>query len=169
MTAKITIVGLGPGGKGMLTQEAREALAAAREVRVRTARHPAVAELPELPWKPMDSFYEQEEDFSAVYRAIAGEVLRLARRPEGVCYAVPGSPRVGESTVAQILELAKKDGLSVRIVEGLSFIEPTLAALGFDALDGLAVSDAIDLASRRHPPFPPSAHALVARWRPSSS
>jgi tetrapyrrole methylase family protein/MazG family protein len=163
MTAAITIVGLGPGGAGMLTVEAREALSAAREVWVRTARHPIVDELPEIAWKPMDSFYEQEDDFSEVYKAIAAEVLRLAERPEGVCYAVPGSPRVGESTVPQILAGAEKRGLAVRMVEGLSFIEPILGALGVDALEGLYVSDAVELAARHHPPFPPSAHALIAQ------
>ncbi len=163
MKAAITIVGLGPGGAGMLTREAHEALSAAREVWVRTARHPAVDELPELPWKPMDSFYEKADDFSAVYKAIAAEVLRLGERPEGVCYAVPGSPRVGESTVPQILNLAKERGLEVRLVEGLSFIEPALGVLGVDPLDGLYVSDAAELAARHHPPFPPSAHALVAQ------
>ena len=163
MTAAITIVGLGPGGAGMLTVEAREALSAAREVWVRTARHPIVDELSEIAWKPMDSFYEQADDFSEVYKAIAAEVLRLAERPEGVCYAVPGSPRVGESTVPQILSGAEKRGLEVRIIEGLSFIEPILGALGVDALEGLYVSDAVELAARHHPPFPPSAHALVAQ------
>ena len=163
MTAKITIVGLGPGRADYLTLEAREALSAAREVWVRTARHPTVADLPNLPWKPMDAFYEKEADFSAVYRAIVDEVLCLAERPEGVCYAVPGSPRVGESTVTQILRGAEERGLTVRVVEGMSFIEPALAALGFDALDGLYVTDAVELAARHHPPFPPSAHALVAQ------
>jgi tetrapyrrole methylase family protein/MazG family protein len=163
MTIAITIVGLGPGKADWLTQEARAALAAAREVWVRTARHPTVAELPEIPWKPMDSFYEREEDFSAVYLAIAEEILRLAERPEGVCYAVPGSPRVGEATVTQIGRLALERGKTVRIVEGLSFVEPALGALGLDGLDGLYVGDALDLAARHHPPFPPSARALVAQ------
>jgi tetrapyrrole methylase family protein/MazG family protein len=163
MAIKITIVGLGPGRAGLLTQEAREILDAAREVWVRTARHPTVAELPGLPWRPMDSFYEKEEDFSAVYRAIADEVLRLAERPEGVVYAVPGGPRVGEATVARILDLAREHGREVRIVEGLSFLEPALSALGVDALNGLYVADAVELASLHHPPFPPSAHALVAQ------
>ncbi|MBN2084769.1 MAG: nucleoside triphosphate pyrophosphohydrolase [Anaerolineales bacterium] len=163
MAEQIIIVGLGPGGAGMLTREADEALSAAHEVWVRTARHPVVDELPGLAWKPMDSFYEREDDFSAVYEAIAAEILRLAERPEGVCYAVPGSPRVGEATVARILLEAEKRGLTARIVEGLSFIEPALGALGVDGLEGLHVSDAVDLAARHHPPFPPSAHALVAQ------
>jgi tetrapyrrole methylase family protein/MazG family protein len=163
MSIKITIVGLGPGGAELLTEEACDVLSDAHEVWVRTARHPVVADLPRIPWKPMDSFYEKEDDFSAVYRAIADEVLRLAERPEGVCYAVPGSPWVGESTVPQILRKAGERGVEVRVVAGLSFLEPALAALGLDALDGLAVSDALDLAARHHPPFPPSAHALVAQ------
>ena len=163
MAEQITIVGLGPGGAEMLTREAREALSAAGEVWVRTSRHPAVAELPDVAWRPMDSFYERADGFSDVYKAIAAEVLRLGERPEGVCYAVPGSPRVGESTVAQIQAGARERGLTVRIVEGLSFIEPILGALGVDALDGLYVSDAAELAARHHPPFPPSAHALIAQ------
>ncbi len=163
MAANITIIGLGPGKAGWLTQEAREALTAAREVWVRTERHPTVAELPEIPWRPMDSFYEKETDFSEVYRAIAEEILRLGARPEGVCYAVPGSPRVGEATVAQIVRLAAERGGTVRIVEGLSFIEPALGALGLDALEGVFLADALDLASRYHPPFPPSSQALVAQ------
>jgi tetrapyrrole methylase family protein/MazG family protein len=163
MTTKITIIGLGPGGAGMLTVEAREALSAAPEVWVRTMRHPAVGELPDIAWQPMDSFYEKADGFSDVYKAIAAEVLRLGERPEGVCYAVPGSPRVGESTVPLILDGARQRGWAVRIVEGLSFIEPILGALGVDALDGLYVSDAAELAARHHPPFPPSAHALVAQ------
>jgi tetrapyrrole methylase family protein/MazG family protein len=163
MPIRITIVGLGPGRTNLLTQEAVETLSAAREVWVRTSRHPTVAELPQIPWKPMDSFYEREKDFSDVYNAIAEEVLRLGERPEGVCYAVPGSPRVGESTVTQILRRAKERGGTVRVVEGLSFIEPVLAALGLDALEGLAIADALELATRYHPPFPPSAHAVIGQ------
>ncbi|MBN1438699.1 MAG: nucleoside triphosphate pyrophosphohydrolase [Anaerolineales bacterium] len=163
MPVKIVIVGLGPGGKGLVTQEVYAALAAAPEVWVRTARHPAVEELPQVAWKPMDSIYEREDDFTAVYETIAAEILRLARRPEGVTYAVPGSPRVGESTVARILAGAKAGGLGVRVLEGLSFVEPALGVLGVDALDGLHVSDAVELAARHHPPFPPSAHALAAQ------
>ncbi len=48
-------------------------------------------------------------------------------------------------------------------MEGLSFVEPALGALGLDGLDGLYVGDALDLAARHHPPFPPSARALVAQ------
>jgi len=163
MTAAITIVGLGPGPASLLTVEAAEVLRGAGEVWVRTARHPTVAELPEIPWHSFDEYYERGEDFRAVYAAITDEVLRLARRPQGVVYAVPGSPQVGEATVGEIRRLARDAGLVCRVVEGISFVEPCLAALGLDALDGLYLADALDLAGRHHPPFPPSAHALVAQ------
>jgi tetrapyrrole methylase family protein / MazG family protein len=163
MTAAITIVGLGPGPAGLLTAEAAEVLRGAGEVWVRTARHPTVAELPEIPWHSFDECYERGEDFRAVYAAITEEVLRLARRPQGVVYAVPGSPQVGEATVAEIRRRARDAGLAFRVVEGISFVEPCLAALGLDGLDGLYLADALDLAGRHHPPFPPSAHALVAQ------
>jgi tetrapyrrole methylase family protein/MazG family protein len=163
MAGKLTIVGLGPGKAGLLTQEARETLDAAREIWVRTARHPTVEASADLPWKPFDFLYERETDFSAVYHAIAAEVLALAARPEGVVYAVPGSPHVGEATVGLLLREGRERGMEVRVVEGLSFVEPCLAAIGLDALEGLFVADALELAALYHPPFPPSSHILIAQ------
>ena len=84
MPAKITIIGLGPGGAGMLTVEAREALAAAREVWVRTARHPAVEELPDLAWRPMNFLLRDAGRFLGRVYGDCGQVLRLAERPQGV-------------------------------------------------------------------------------------
>jgi tetrapyrrole methylase family protein/MazG family protein len=51
----------------------------------------------------------------------------------------------------------------VRVVAGLSFVEPALAALGADALPQLQLADALDLAARHHPPLSPDAPALVAQ------
>ncbi|MER3515269.1 MAG: nucleoside triphosphate pyrophosphohydrolase, partial [Chloroflexota bacterium] len=143
----ITIVGLGPGDPAQITREAWEVLTQASEVYVRTSRHPAIAGLPAgLKLVSFDPLYERESDFEAVYAGIAAEVLRLGRRPEGVIYAVPGHPLVGEASVTRILKEAKATGLSVRLVAGLSFIEPVLAALELDALDGLQVADALEIA-----------------------
>ena len=77
----------------------------------------------------------------------AAEIVALGRRPGGVVYAVPGHPLMGESSVARILAQAGKEGLAVRIVEGLSFVEPTLSLLRIDGLDGLQLADATDLAA----------------------
>jgi len=160
----IVIVGLGPGDPKHLTREAWQVLSEAREVWLRTAHHPTVAELPEgVTVRSFDPLYESAEDFAAVYETIATEVVRLGNRPEGVIYGVPGHPLVGEASVQRILALAQEAGLPVRIVEGLSFIEPTLTALGIDGLEGLQVVDGIELAARHHPPLNPDLPALVGQ------
>jgi tetrapyrrole methylase family protein/MazG family protein len=160
----ITIVGLGPGDPHHLTREAWEVLTSAGEIWLRTGRHPTVSGLPpHLALRSFDHLYEEAEDFFQVYKAIADEVLRHGRRPEGIIYAVPGHPLVGEATVRQILVRAEQAGLVVRIVEGLSFVEPTLTALRVDALAGLQIHDALEIAIRHHPPLNPDLPALVGQ------
>ena len=160
----ITIVGLGPGDPRHLTLEAWEVLQAAPEIWLRTERHPTVEGLsPETPRRSFDDLYEEAEDFSEVYEAIVERLLTLGRRPEGVVYAVPGHPRVGEATVERVLEEAPHAGVGTRVVEGLSFVESTLTALGIDALDGLQVCDAIDLSHYHHPPLNPDVPALIGQ------
>ena len=130
----ITIVGLGPGDAGLITRQAWHLLSAADTVILRTRRHPAVAGLPpHLRLHSFDDIYDTAEDFAAVYGRIAAEVLRLGRAGD-VVYAVPGHPFVGEATVTAILAGAAEAGLPVQVVAGLSFVEPTLAALFGDEL-----------------------------------
>ena len=165
----VTIVGLGPGDPRHVTREAWEVLEAAEELWLRTREHPAVEGLPSgATLRSFDQYYEDAEDFAAVYGAIAAEVLRLAKRDEGVVYAVPGHPLVGEATVKEILSRAEDERLQVRVVAGLSFIEPTLAALEIDALDGLQVIDATELATRHHPPLNPDLPALLGQLHSQS-
>jgi tetrapyrrole methylase family protein/MazG family protein len=160
----ITIVGLGPGDPRHLTREAWEVLEATSEVWLRTDRHPAVAGLPShLTVNSFDALYEEAEDFSQVYEAVVAEVLRLGQRLEGAVYAVPGHPLVGEATVTRLLSRAEGAGLTVRVVEGLSFVGPTLTALQIDALAGLQVYDAVEVASLYHPPLNPDLPALLAQ------
>ncbi|MCP4538591.1 MAG: nucleoside triphosphate pyrophosphohydrolase [Chloroflexi bacterium] len=160
----ITIVGLGPGDPRHLTREAWDIIESASEIWLRTERHPTVAGLPSrLNFHSFDHLYEKAEDFSQVYDAITSEVLQRGQRPEGVVYAVPGHPLVGEATVKQILVQAEEIGLAVYIVEGLSFIAPTLTALGIDALAGLQLYDAVELAARHHPPLNPDLPAIVGQ------
>ncbi|MEA3376291.1 MAG: nucleoside triphosphate pyrophosphohydrolase [Chloroflexota bacterium] len=160
----ITIVGLGPGDPRQLTLEAWEILQGAREVWLRTERHPTVEGLPpETRLHSFDSLYEEGEDFSQIYEAIATRVLELGRRAEGVVYAVPGHPLVGEATVERVVREARRTGVETRVVEGLSFVEPTLSALGVDALDGLQVFDAIELSRHHHPPLNPDLPTLVGQ------
>jgi tetrapyrrole methylase family protein/MazG family protein len=160
----ITLVGLGPGNPAHLTREAWQVLAEADEVYLRTQKHPTISALPQgLVLHSFDLLYEEADDFEGVYTAIAAEVLALGRRPQGVVYAVPGHPLVGEASVERILDAAREAGLPVRVVAGLSFVEPVLTALGLDALAGLQLADATELATMHHPPLNPDLPALVAQ------
>jgi tetrapyrrole methylase family protein/MazG family protein len=78
-------------------------------------------------------------------------------------YAVPGDPTFGEATVTDLRTRAREAGLRFEIAHGVSFVEPCLNALGLDALDGLSIADALDLARRHHPSFEPDAPALVGQ------
>ncbi|TFG70008.1 MAG: nucleoside triphosphate pyrophosphohydrolase [Anaerolineales bacterium] len=162
--AQITIVGLGPGAPGQLTREAWICLTEISEVWLRTIHHPVVGDLPQtLQLHSFDAVYEQSATFGDVYAHIAETILQLGKKPEGVVYAVPGHPLVGESTVAYILSQANEQQIPVRIIEGLSFIEPALTALSYDALDGLQVMDALDITTCIHPPINPDFPALIAQ------
>ncbi len=160
----ITIIGLGPGDPALLTREAWELLSQADKIYLRTARHPTVASLPpHLILPTFDQLYETLPDFGSVYDTIAEQIVALGRRPQGVIYAVPGHPMIGESSVQRILARARQENLPVRLVEGLSFVEPALSLLGIDGLAGLQLADATDLATAHHPPLDPDRPALIGQ------
>jgi tetrapyrrole methylase family protein/MazG family protein len=160
----ITIVGLGPGDGSLFTREAFELLQETEEIYLRTRHHPTVASLPShLRVYSFDHLYESEEEFEAVYEKIATEVLHLGQRPQGVLYAVPGHPLVGEDTVQRIMKSAHQAGVEVRIVSGLSFIEAALPFLEIDPLDGLQIVDATVLAQHLFPSLDPDLPALIGQ------
>jgi tetrapyrrole methylase family protein/MazG family protein len=147
----IAVVGLGPGDASLLTVEARDVLARAREVCLRTARHPTVRGLPSGPeYRSCDDLYDRLESFEAVYDAIVARVLELGARPEGVVYAVPGHPLFGEATVQALCHAAASAAIPLRIVAGVSFVDVATTALGLDPLaGGLLVLDALALGAGR--------------------
>ncbi len=160
----IIIVGLGTGDPIHLTAEAREALEVAGEVYLRTAQQPATSAVPAgVVTHSFDSIYEEHDDHSATYEAIADAVVALGSRPEGVTYAVPGHPLVGETSVGIILARAQDEGITVRLVPGLSFVDAGLITLRKDALEGLQISDAHGLAQRHYPGIDPETPALVGQ------
>lgn len=159
----ITIVGLGPGDGRFLTREGWQVLVEAGTVYLRTKRHPAVADLPDnVTLVSFDGIYETAVNFEAVYAQIVVELLRLAEIGP-VVYAVPGHPHVGESTVTALETAAQAAGVAVRIVPGLSFIEPMLTAVGYDGLDGLQLFDAIELLAFHYPPLNPDVPLLLGQ------
>jgi tetrapyrrole methylase family protein / MazG family protein len=160
----IILLGLGPGNPDQLTREAWKLLSSAEEVWLRTRQHPAIAALPaSVVLHSFDELYEDGESFDQVYESIIEKVLELGRRPGGVVYAVPGHPFVAEATCPKIARLARDQGLDTRVVEGLSFLEPTFSALGLDPYPRLTLFDAMELSIAHVPAFPPDVPVLIAQ------
>ena len=153
----LKIVGLGPGDGRYFTRQAWEVLSEVGTIYLRTERHPAAADLPNQALiKSFDYLYESAVDFDEAYENITNVIIsharEAARRSEYIVYAVPGDPSIGESSVSSIVARAKEEGIDVDIVVGVSFIEPMLAAIGVDGLDGVQLYDAIDLTRFHYPP-----------------
>ena len=163
-TKGITLLGLGPGSAGLLTRQAWEVLSEAEEIYLRTRHHPVVPDLPgNLTIYDFDDLYETGQSFEEVYREIADRVIELGMRPQGVIFAVPGHPLVAEATCPEIIRRAEQTGIPLRVVEGLSFLEPVFTALRVDPLPGMVIVDALQLAALHVPNFPPDQPAIVAQ------
>lgn len=151
---EIVVVGLGPGAWDDLTLAARDVLLGAPRVVCRTLRHPTVEALrerrPDLVLDSFDTLYDEAESFAALYPAMVRRLLEMAaERPAGqpLVYAVPGHPLLGEESVRRLRAEAETAGVNVRLVAGLSFVEPVCAALGVDPLaHDLQLVDATSLA-----------------------
>lgn len=161
--AGITLLGLGPGDPAAVTRRAWDWLNGIDKLYLRTVHHPTVAHLPaHLELESFDNLYERFEDFTAVYNAIVEEILTLGKSMP-VTYAVPGHPFVAEATCPEIASRAQEAGISVQVIDGLSFLEPTFRALGVDPFPEMTLADAIEVSMRQTPGFPPSAPALIAQ------
>jgi tetrapyrrole methylase family protein / MazG family protein len=127
----VTVVGLGPAGPDLLTEDVAARLKGAAPGRayLRTARHPAAGRFGGLP--AFDGLYEAAATFDEVYAGIVEALVAAALEaaPDPVVYAVPGSPLVGERSV----ELLRADGrVEVDVLPALSFLDLAWAALGLD-------------------------------------
>ncbi|MBZ0289537.1 MAG: nucleoside triphosphate pyrophosphohydrolase [Anaerolineae bacterium] len=160
----LTIVGLGPGEIDDLSRRAWRTLKEAKTVYLRTSQHNCVPCLPQTGavYHSFDSLYETHEKFEDVYAAIVAQVMEAARAGD-VVYAVPGDPLVGEFTVIQLTQQAKAENIPLQIVNGISFVEPSMALLGVDAMNGLQILDGIAVAALHHPPINPDYPALLGQ------
>jgi tetrapyrrole methylase family protein/MazG family protein len=164
MKKGITILGLGPGEQNLLTVEAFSYIQELNEIVVRTKEHPVLQSFPEdLEIRSFDEFYNNYQSFEEVYRQIVMQVISLGQRPQGVTYAVPGHPLVAEATTPEIIRQAAILDIPVRIIEGMSFLEPVFSLLELDPLPNLAIVDALELGVRHYPPFSPSTPMLIAQ------
>ncbi len=147
-SGRVVVVGLGPGGADLVTPAARDALMRCARRFVRTARHPAVADLlaEGLSLEPFDDRYEAGDDFDDVYTGIVETLIAAAAEHGHVAYAVPGSPGVAERTVVLLHEAARSGRVHVDVVPGLSFADVAWTRLGVDPMaSGARLADARDL------------------------
>src|SRR5690242_15851811 len=159
---EIVVVGLGPGRWEDLTLEARDVLERAPLVIFRTLRHPTVDTLrtrrPDLAIESFDDLYERAGSFAELYPTMTARLFERAqaqteeqqgKQSDGrtLVYAVPGHPLIAEESVRRLRAEAPARGVAVRIVAGLSFVEPVCEALAVDPLErGMQLADATLLA-----------------------
>lgn len=134
----INVVGLGSTDYKDLTIEALNILKNGNENFLRTNRHETVKFIEEnkIEYKSFDYLYDELESFDEVYNKIV-EILIEEARYKDINYFVPGNPLVAEKTVKLLIQRE----VEINIVNGISFIEPVLAAVGRDAVDGLLFLD----------------------------
>lgn len=139
----IRIVGLGPGAFGQLPLENYQILKEAKDLYLRTAKHPIVERLGQegIAYQSFDDLYDRAADFSEVYRQIAGQLKELSRQGI-VTYAVPGHPLVAEDTVKLLLADPE---VATQIYPAMSCVDAVFAALALDPVDGITVLDALSL------------------------
>ncbi|GAB4576452.1 MAG: nucleoside triphosphate pyrophosphohydrolase [Anaerolineae bacterium] len=151
----ITIVGLGPGNPDQITLEAWRTLERATTVLLWSEQHIPVAALPAGPrYRLLEAEIEASDDWVA---AVAAAVLRH----EEVVFAVPGSPSVLDDVVAVIRREARERDREVRLVPGMSFLEPVMARLQLEGEQGLQLCSAPAVAAMHHPPLQPDVPALL--------
>lgn len=130
MTARITIVGLGPGSIGAINHETLQAIESAQNRYIRTTRHPNAHLIKDA--VSFDAEYERHNSFDEVYTAIAKQLIAAAHHHQQILYAVPGSPLVLEQTVQYLLQDTTVD---VVLIPAMSFLDVAWNELKIDPVN----------------------------------
>ena len=130
MTARITIVGLGPGSIGAINHETLQAIESAQNRYIRTTRHPSSHLIKDA--VSFDAEYERHNSFDEVYTAIAKQLIAAAHHHQQILYAVPGSPLVLEQTVQYLLQDTTVD---VVLIPAMSFLDVAWNELKIDPVN----------------------------------
>lgn len=142
----ITIVGLGAGDITQISFSAVEKLKSKLPIYMRTSKHPVIEKL-NVEFESFDSYYEKYEKFEDVYYKIAKKIVDMGEKQD-IIYAVPGHPRVAESTVAIIEDMAKEKGVELEVIASMSFIDAMYNYLAFDPSEGFRLLDAFRIRKR---------------------
>ena len=160
--AKISIIGLGPGGAGNLSRAAWEQLQGCEKLYVLDRLHPAVAELPQgLEVEILPSVTAEQAGDENQNTVLAARLVAIAAEQGRVCLALPGSG-AGSALGGAIHQAALAAGMSMAVfpaVDGLAF---ALAALDLDLSAGLALAEAGTLSALEVPNFSPTQAAIIS-------
>lgn len=128
----VTVCGLGPGDVELVTDQTKNAIAAASPEAsfVRTRRHPAAVLMDHA--QSFDAVYDSGDDLDSVYRQIADDLVAAAVAHGGALYAVPGSPLVLERAVRY---LRARDEIEVLLLPAVSFLDASWAELAVDPVE----------------------------------
>ena len=129
--ATLTIVSLGSGGEEFLTRGTDRLLHEAKQLVLRTERHPMAEYLRSegIQFETLDSLYEDCDDFDMFNKAAAVQLLTLLKQGD-VCYAV--SDAAFDYTVFTLQRLKPRE-TDVRILPGVSIAERCLALVDRDS------------------------------------
>ena len=129
----ITVLSVSTGDRSLLTAGAAEALRAARQIVLRTSRHPTAAWLEEnkLSFESLDTLYEHAETFDA-FNQSAAEYIIQAAETDDVVYAVADVAL--DSTVSALL-ISVENREQIRILPGVGHADRCLALAKASAQD----------------------------------
>lgn len=145
---KISIIGLGAGDLKQMPLGVFEKLSHAKQVFLRTEKHPVVDELKkrEIPIQSFDEIYLAKETFPDVYETISDQLIEQVMGSEDeILYAVPGHPMVAEKTTQWLLKKGLENGIAVEVIGGQSFLDAMFTALKIDPVEGFALLDGLTL------------------------
>jgi tetrapyrrole methylase family protein/MazG family protein len=94
---------------------------------------------------------------------IIARILNLAREGRDVVYAVPGHPFMGNAICPEVFRRAKSGSIAVRVIDGISILEPVCTALGLAPLPKLILRDALEMGHLCFPDYPADMPALFTR------
>lgn len=166
MSKEIVIVGMGPGPVKYLTHEAKQVLLGAKEVYFRLSEHPVYQWLRDQGKEcvSFDMLYAQEGiTYERVYRTIVKALVKVAKKKGSAVLALPGHPFVFEKTPRMVREVADPEGIEVRIIAGLSFLELIYSELEIDPEEGLQILNACGFSAYGDYPFTDKLPILIGQ------
>lgn len=141
----ITVVGLGPGSKDMLTLGVIENLKNSNNVYLKTSKYPNAKYLESvgIKFKSYDHMYEDRNNFSIADKSIAKNLIKAYYKCNDLVYAVPENPCKGEESVKYLISLCKENNIKFQIFECINFADIIIKNFKINQHEKLEVIDAL--------------------------